>query len=90
MLVIRNDSILYEFYNHKIADTTLLPSFSVAKSYVSTMVAMAKEEGKIKSYDEPITNYLPELLDRDIAIQKYHHTACTGYAQWNQEFRELF
>ena len=69
MLVIRNDSILYEFYNHKIADTTLLPSFSVAKSYVSTMVAMAKEEGKIKSYDEPITNYLPELLDRDVRFK---------------------
>jgi CubicO group peptidase (beta-lactamase class C family) len=65
MLVIQNDSILYEFYNHKIADTTLLPSFSVAKSYVSTMIAMALEEGKIKSLNDPITNYLPELLKRD-------------------------
>jgi CubicO group peptidase (beta-lactamase class C family) len=64
-LVIRNDSILYEFYNHKIADTTLLPSFSVAKSYVSTMIAIALEEGKIKSLDEPITNYLPELMIKD-------------------------
>ena len=65
MLVIQNDSILYEFYNHKIADTTLLPSFSVAKSYVSTMIAIALEEGKIKSLNEPITNYLPELKKRD-------------------------
>jgi CubicO group peptidase (beta-lactamase class C family) len=65
MLVIRNDSILYEFYNYKIADTTLLPSFSVAKSYVSTMIAMALEEGKIKSLNDPISNYLPELLKRD-------------------------
>jgi CubicO group peptidase (beta-lactamase class C family) len=65
MLVIQNDSILYEFYNQKIADTTLLPSFSVAKSYVSTMIAIALEEGKIKSLNEPITNYLPELRKRD-------------------------
>lgn len=65
MLVIQNDSIIYEFYNHKIADTTLLPSFSVAKSYVSTLIAIALEEGKIKSLNEPITNYLPELLKRD-------------------------
>jgi CubicO group peptidase (beta-lactamase class C family) len=64
-LVIRNDSIIYEFYNHKIADTSLIHSFSVAKSYVSTMIAMAHEEGKIKSFHEPITNYLPELLNRD-------------------------
>lgn len=68
-LVIRNDSILYEFYNHKITDTSLIHSFSVAKSYVSTMVAIAKEDGKIKSYDEPIINYLPELLDRDVRFK---------------------
>ena len=68
-LVIRNDSIIYEFYNHKITDTSLIHSFSVAKSYVSTMVAIAKEEGKIKSLNEPITNYLPELLDRDVRFK---------------------
>ena len=68
-LVIRNDSILYEFYNHKITDTSLIHSFSVAKSYVSTMIAMAKEEGKIKSLNEPITNYLPELIDRDVRFK---------------------
>jgi CubicO group peptidase (beta-lactamase class C family) len=63
--VIRNDSILYEFYNKNIADSSLLPSFSVAKSFVSTMVGIALEEGKIKSLKEPITNYLPELKKRD-------------------------
>jgi CubicO group peptidase (beta-lactamase class C family) len=68
-LVIRNDSIIYEFYNHKITDTSLIHSFSVAKSYVSTMIAMAKEEGKIKSLNEPITNYLPELIDRDVRFK---------------------
>ncbi len=64
-LVIRNDTIIYEFYNNRITDSTIMPSFSVAKSFVSTMVAMALEEGKIKSLNEPITNYLPELLKRD-------------------------
>lgn len=74
-LVIRNDSILYEFYNDKITDTTILPSFSVAKSYVSTLVAIAKEEGKIKDLNEPITNYLPELLkcDKRFADIKIQH-----------------
>lgn len=64
-LIIRNDSILYQFYNQNISDTSILPSFSVAKSFVSTMLEIAHEEGKIKSFDEPITNYLPELLKRD-------------------------
>lgn len=64
-IIIRNDSVLYEFYNQNITDSTKLPSFSVAKSFVSTMVQIAKQEGKIKSYDEPITNYIPELAERD-------------------------
>jgi len=69
-LVIRNDSILYEFYNQNITDSSLLPSFSVAKSFVSTMVEMALEEGKIKSLSEPITNYIPELKERDGRFEK--------------------
>lgn len=69
-LIIRNDSILYEFYNKNITDTTVLPSFSVAKSFVSTMIAMAKEEGKITSFNEPITNYLPELKSKDPRFEK--------------------
>lgn len=64
-VIIRNDSVLYEFYNQNITDSTKLPSFSVAKSFVSTMIQIAKQEGKIKSYDEPITNYMPELAERD-------------------------
>jgi CubicO group peptidase (beta-lactamase class C family) len=64
-VVIRNDSVLYEFYNQNITDSTKLPSFSVAKSFVSSMIQIAKQEGKIKNYDEPITNYIPELSERD-------------------------
>lgn len=69
-VIIRNDSILYEFYNQNITDSTKLPSFSVAKSFVSTMIQIAKQEGKIKSFDDPITNYIPELTDRDERFKK--------------------
>lgn len=69
-LIIRNDSILYEFYNQGISDSTILPSFSVAKSFTSTLVQMAHQEGRIKSLDEPITNYIPELKNRDSRFEK--------------------
>lgn len=61
-LVIKNDSILYEKYFGGIDTGTLQPSFSVAKSFISTLVAIAFEEGKIKDLQEPITNYIPFLL----------------------------
>ncbi len=67
-LVIRNDSIIYEHYFNGFKRASLLPSFSVAKSFVGTLVSMAVDEGKIKSMVDPVTNYLPELLKRDTAF----------------------
>lgn len=64
-LVIRNDTILYERYFGDVTETTKLPSFSVAKSVVSTLLGIALGEGKIKSLQEPVTNYLPELRKND-------------------------
>ncbi|MCU7547524.1 beta-lactamase family protein [Chitinophagaceae bacterium LB-8] len=67
-LVIRNDSIIYEHYFNGFKRESLLPSFSVAKSFVGTLIGIALDEGKIRSTNEPITNYLPELLKRDEAF----------------------
>jgi CubicO group peptidase (beta-lactamase class C family) len=64
-LVIKNDSIIYEKYYAPVTAQQILPSFSVAKSFVSTLVGIAVDEGKIKSLNDPVTAYLPELLKRD-------------------------
>ena len=69
-LVIKNDSIVYERYFNGFSQQSLLPSFSVAKSFVATLVAIALKEGKIKSLQEPVTNYLPELYKRDQRFSK--------------------
>jgi CubicO group peptidase (beta-lactamase class C family) len=68
-LIIKNDSIIYEKYFNGYDKSTLLPSFSVAKSYVATLTTIAKEEGKISSLHEPITNYIPQLLKNDIRFK---------------------
>jgi len=64
-LIIRNDSILYENYWNEQTPQSLLPAFSVAKSFVATLISIAHTEGKIKSLQDPITNYIPELYKRD-------------------------
>lgn len=64
-LVIKNDTIVYEKYFGEVNRQKQVTSFSVAKSFVSTLVAIALEEGYIKSLSEPITNYIPELLKSD-------------------------
>ena len=55
-LVIRNDTILYEWYAKD--EKVIVPSFSMAKSFISALIGIAIDEGKIKSTSEPITNYL--------------------------------
>jgi CubicO group peptidase (beta-lactamase class C family) len=64
-LVIHNDELLYERYSSGYDETSLQASFSMAKSFASALVGIAIDEGDIKSVNEPITNYLPELLEQD-------------------------
>ncbi|MBG6062300.1 CubicO group peptidase, beta-lactamase class C family [Flavobacterium micromati] len=63
-LIIRNDTILYEKYNGKYSDTSLVSSFSMVKPMVSTLVGIAISEGKIKSKEDPIINYLTEFKNK--------------------------
>jgi CubicO group peptidase (beta-lactamase class C family) len=64
-LVIHDDELLYERYFDGYDETSVQTSFSMAKSFASVRVGIAIEEGHIKSVNEPITNYIPELLEKD-------------------------
>jgi CubicO group peptidase (beta-lactamase class C family) len=65
LIVIQDNTILYELYANEMQRDSIVTSFSSAKSFVSTLVGIAIAEGKIHNIDESITRYLPELLDRD-------------------------
>ncbi|WP_082455070.1 serine hydrolase [Pedobacter sp. Leaf41] len=60
-IVIRNDSILYQKYAADYSDSTLTSIFSGAKSMVSILLGVALANGDIKSLDDKVTDYLPEL-----------------------------
>ncbi len=64
-LLIRNDTLLYERYPGKYEQDVIVPSFSVAKSFVSALMGIAIDEGYVKSVEDPVTRYLPELNERD-------------------------
>lgn len=65
LLVIHDDRLVFERYGDGMERESLLTSFSVAKSFVSTLVGIAVEQGHIDSIDDPIVDYLPELAERD-------------------------
>jgi CubicO group peptidase (beta-lactamase class C family) len=64
-LVVHDDKLLYERYFNGYDQRSVNTSFSMAKSFASALMGLAIDEGYIKSVDEPITNYLPELLKKD-------------------------
>jgi CubicO group peptidase (beta-lactamase class C family) len=58
--IIRNDSLLYEYYDNKYSASTNVSSFSIAKSYITMLIGIAIDEGLIKSVNDPITDYISE------------------------------
>jgi CubicO group peptidase (beta-lactamase class C family) len=61
LLIIRHDSILYEYYGNGFTAGDHHISWSMAKSVVSALFGIALEEGKIKSIKQTVTDYLPEF-----------------------------
>ncbi|MEM9051695.1 MAG: serine hydrolase [Bacteroidota bacterium] len=62
-MIIRNDSILYEEYFNKYDETSIVPSFSMAKSVTSMLIGCAIEDGLIASVNDPVANYIPEMAE---------------------------
>ena len=60
-LIIKNDSILYEKYYDGFDKDTKSNSFSVVKSMVTAMLGIALKEGTIKSLDQKVIEFIPEL-----------------------------
>ena len=67
-IVIQNDTILYEKYFNDATRDTIVTSFSCAKQWDSALIGAAIDDGYIESVDDPITDYLPELAERDPAF----------------------
>ncbi len=84
-LVFRGDSLVYEEYWDTHTAETVSNSFSVAKTVVSLLVSIAVEEGKIKSLDESVSNYIPEFKSggREV-ITIRHLLAMSSGLDWEE------
>jgi CubicO group peptidase (beta-lactamase class C family) len=61
LLIIKDGKIVSEMYRNGTDESTRFIGWSATKSIVSLLVGCAVQEGRIKSVDDPITRYLPEL-----------------------------
>ena len=70
LIVIKKDTVIYEKYFNGFSRDSYFHSQSMAKSFISFLIGTAIDDGFIKSVNEPITNYIPKLLDRDSNFEK--------------------
>ena len=92
-IVIQNDTILYKRYFNGARRESIVTSFSMAKSFTSALVGIALAEGHIKSVDDPVTKYLPELDARDPRFSNItlrHLLMMSSGLQFTREDRPIF
>ncbi len=61
LLVIKDGTIVHEEYLNGANALSLHTSWSVAKSFISTLVGIARDEGLIESVEDKVSKYLPDL-----------------------------
>jgi CubicO group peptidase (beta-lactamase class C family) len=69
-VVVHRDRVVYESYASGSGPETLHTTFSVAKSFVSALVGIAIADGSIDDVDDPVTEYVPELAERDPRFER--------------------
>jgi CubicO group peptidase (beta-lactamase class C family) len=90
-VVIKNDSILREEYWNGYSDSSLTNSFSMAKSIVGVLIGLAINEGKIKSLDQKVGDFIPEFKTGSRSQLTIRHliTMSAGLG-WNESYASLF
>jgi CubicO group peptidase (beta-lactamase class C family) len=91
LVVVRNDSLLYEEYWDDYNSQTISNSFSVAKSIVSILTGIALQEGAINSLDDKVCNYVKEFnhdRQKDVTIKNL--LTMTSGTDWDESYSSPF
>lgn len=89
LLILKNGQIVFEDYELGTNSTTRWPSFSMAKSVVSTLVGIALKDGYIKSLDDPVSKYLSELRGSSYDnVSILNAIQMTSGIKWNETYAD--
>lgn len=90
-LIIRNDSIRLEQYANGYEESSIIASFSMAKSFTSVLIGMAIEDGWIQSEEDLVTRYIPELKDNGFEhVTIRHLLQMTSGLDFNESYYTPF
>jgi CubicO group peptidase (beta-lactamase class C family) len=89
VLVLKGGKIVLERYGLGRNPKERWTSFSVAKSVTSTLIGAAIQDGKIKSLDDAVTLYIPELKGsayEGVTVRQL--ITMTSGVKWNEDYTD--
>ncbi|MBA4052494.1 MAG: serine hydrolase [Erythrobacter sp.] len=89
IMVLKDGKIRYEAYGLGLGPTDRWTSFSVAKSFTSTLLGAAIKDGFIASLDDPVTKYIPGLAGsayEGVTVRQL--ATMTSGVKWNEDYTD--
>ncbi|MEO9021492.1 MAG: serine hydrolase [Ginsengibacter sp.] len=88
-IILQDGKIRLERYAAGDSESNRWSSFSVAKSVTSTLVGAAIKDGYIKSVDDYVTDYIPDLKGSAYDSVKIRHLlTMTSGVRWNENYTD--
>lgn len=89
LIVLQQGAVRLERYARGLDRDGRWTSFSVAKSFTSTLVGAAIRDGYIKSVDEPVTRYIPDLAGSAYdGVTIAQLLTMTSGVKWNEDYTD--
>ena len=90
-VVIRDNKLIHEEYWDGASDTSRSNSFSAAKSIVSLLIGCLLDEGKIKSLEQPVTDFLPGFKNSNgYTLRIKDLLTMSSGLDWDEGYSSLF
>ncbi|MXP28976.1 serine hydrolase [Porphyrobacter algicida] len=89
IMVLQDGKVRYEHYRLGFGPKQRWTSFSVAKSFTSTLLGAAIKDGYITSLSDPVTKYLPQLKGSaydGVTIEQI--ATMTSGVKWNEDYTD--
>lgn len=90
-LIIKNDSILSEYYWDGYSDSSLSNSFSMAKSIVTMLAQIAVQKGIFESWRQKVNTIIPEINGPYAdELELWHLSTMSSGMKWKEHYKNPF
>lgn len=89
MVILQDGKVRFERYGLGFDADGRWTSFSVAKSFTSTLVGAAVQDGAIRSLDDKVSQYIPDLRGSaydDVSVRQL--LTMTSGVRWNEDYED--